>query len=52
MNRMNRFRIIISVAFLLFGFFRVQAQDLVVKTDLTNWATLSLNVEPDVRVGK
>lgn len=52
MNIMNRFRIIISVAFLLFGFFRVQAQDLVVKTDLTNWATLSLNVEPEVRVGK
>lgn len=30
----------------------MQAQDFVVKTDLTNWATLSLNVEPEVRVGK
>lgn len=31
---------------------RLWGQDIVVKTDVLNWATLSLNVEPEVRLGK
>lgn len=52
LSKMGRYRVIIGMLLFLFGIFRMQAQDFVVKTDLTNWATLSLNVEPEVRVGK
>lgn len=52
LSKMGRYRVIIGMILFLFGIFRMQAQDFVVKTDLTNWATLSLNVEPEVRVGK
>lgn len=41
----------LCLAFVLFFSIRLNAQTVAVKTDLLNWMTLSMNVEPEVRVG-
>lgn len=49
---MNRFRNIILIVVSVFWTVNTYAQHVALKTDVVNWATLSLNIEPEVRVGK
>lgn len=49
---MNRFRNIILIVVSAFWTLDTYAQHVVLKTDVVNWATLSMNIEPEVRVGK
>lgn len=47
---MNKLKYIVML--LLFCSASASAQTVALKTDLLNWATLSMNIEPEVRVGK
>ena len=47
---MNKLKYIVIL--LLFCSASASAQTVALKTDLLNWATLSMNIEPEVRVGK
>jgi len=45
-------RLILCLLGLCGWFVAVQAQTVALKTDLVNWATASLNLEPEVKVGR